>query len=353
MQLGVAHALLVSDSKPPNCVVGISAGALNAAALIEILQAGAELKDSKERKAVQVARFREFVERYPDVPRELLASMFPDAYEVNQRAPLESVKLPIHFVEERKVRDGAIRARGGLAKALNQVLKVDLPVAFFTILIRRLLAISEVADMPGRWRRLNLKRKHLFGIWFLGWRYIRPLAPVCWGMLFAWLRGDVSWQQRAKRRQKPYSDASSAGAFIFKSRLFRGTSRFLRRLTGGFVFSLLWLFTPIVAGLWMLLRKIRPSGAAPREALFNFVRRLLSFYELDDGIASPDVLKQTLVKLLDPDYYGKTYMGDVLAKALARDDGGLTGSADTAKTIGSYAKGVNGDTPIRLAVVAA
>jgi predicted acylesterase/phospholipase RssA len=40
IQLGITHALLVSKGKAPDVVAGVSAGAINAVALAEILQAG-------------------------------------------------------------------------------------------------------------------------------------------------------------------------------------------------------------------------------------------------------------------------------------------------------------------------
>jgi len=355
MQLGVAHALLVSDSKPPNCVVGVSAGAMNAAALIEILQAGDGL-DASDRKKAQVARLREFLERYPEVPRDLLASILPDAFEVNQRAPLESVKLPIHFAEERKVRDAAIRARGGLARALNQFLKIDLPVTFFTIVARRLLGLSEAMEEPSLSRRWKLKALHVIGVYLLGWRYLRGLAPVFWGIVFAWFGGQTSWQAKQKKRETPYNQARSAGEFIFKSKLVQKTFRLVRRLFGGIFFALLWLVIPVGAALWKTFRAFHPAKRPLSETLHQVIGRVLSFYELDDGLANPDVLKQLLVKLIDPDYYGPTDIEEVLDKALARDNSALPGDPAAAKTVGDYAKkepAKPDKNRIRLAVIAA
>jgi predicted acylesterase/phospholipase RssA len=355
MQLGVAHALLVSDSKPPNCVVGVSAGAMNAAALIEILQAGDGL-DGEDQKKAQVARFREFLERYPEVPRDLLASILPDAFEINQRAPLESLKLPIHFAEERKVRDAAIRARGGLARALNQFLKVDLPVTFFTILARRLLGLSEAMEEATFSRRWKLKARHLRGIYVLGWRYLRGLAPVCWGITFAWFGGQSSWKARQKKRETPYTNAGSAGGFIFKFKPIQKSLRLVRRFFGGITFALLWLIIPFAAALWKAFRSVHPSKRPLSETLQKVLGRVLSFYELDDGLANPDVLKQVLVKLIDPDYYGRTDIDEVLDKALARDNSALAGDATAARTVGDYAKkdaAKPGKNCIRLAVIAA
>ena len=50
MQLGVAHAILVARGVPPDYVVGISAGALNATALAEILQANPSELSQAERR---------------------------------------------------------------------------------------------------------------------------------------------------------------------------------------------------------------------------------------------------------------------------------------------------------------
>ena len=62
MQMGVVHSLLVSRGRAPDHVVGISAGAVNAAALAEILQEGKELK-GKERLVARVRRFRAILDR--------------------------------------------------------------------------------------------------------------------------------------------------------------------------------------------------------------------------------------------------------------------------------------------------
>ena len=40
MHLGVVHAMLVAQARAPDLVAGVSAGAINAAALAEVLQAG-------------------------------------------------------------------------------------------------------------------------------------------------------------------------------------------------------------------------------------------------------------------------------------------------------------------------
>src|SRR5213592_4642313 len=75
MQLGVVHALLVARARAPDVVVGVSAGAVNAVALAEVLKAGDGLPDHPEwtalpapeladrrqqaRVKAQIARFRQ------------------------------------------------------------------------------------------------------------------------------------------------------------------------------------------------------------------------------------------------------------------------------------------------------
>lgn len=81
MQLGVIHALLVSDGRPPDVVAGISVGAVNATALAEVLQAGAGLPED-ERLMACVARFREVLETFQQTPEMVGRAVVPDPYEV-------------------------------------------------------------------------------------------------------------------------------------------------------------------------------------------------------------------------------------------------------------------------------
>src|SRR5690349_4906691 len=55
-QFGFTHALLVAKAQPPDLVAGISAGAINAVMLAEILQAG-QCSLAQPDRAAQVTRF--------------------------------------------------------------------------------------------------------------------------------------------------------------------------------------------------------------------------------------------------------------------------------------------------------
>jgi predicted acylesterase/phospholipase RssA len=186
MQLGVTHALLVSKGRAPDIVSGVSAGAINAVALAEILQAGRpdckrpegqarsqQTQASPEQqlhseRVAQVSKFREVFESYLNAPGELIASAMPDAYEVNARAPLRPQELPIHDPIERDERGSAVATRFGLVRLLNGLLSIRLPISTLTVLIRRLLEIVRVKEMvPCRSRRCWLVLREYIGIWWL------------------------------------------------------------------------------------------------------------------------------------------------------------------------------------------
>lgn len=87
LQLGVTHALLVSRGKAPDVVVGISAGAVNAVALAEIMQAGKEVPQDR-RLERRVARFRDFFDLYCSSPGSMLSAFLPDSLQIDTQRPL-------------------------------------------------------------------------------------------------------------------------------------------------------------------------------------------------------------------------------------------------------------------------
>jgi hypothetical protein len=163
MQLGVIHALLVSNGKQPDVVVGISAGAVNAAALAEILQAGDNLpKEAEdERLAARVARFREVLDVYQQSPDLLYRSLLPDPYEVEFHKPLQPVDLPIHHKQEREFREDFSRERSGLIALINDLLAIRIPIRTITQAVRRILGIVAAREERSRWNCLRLVLIHL------------------------------------------------------------------------------------------------------------------------------------------------------------------------------------------------
>lgn len=197
MQLGVAHALLVSDGRPPDHVVGISAGAINAAALAEIMQAGEELRGD-QKLAARVRRLREFIDAYVEIPAQIVESTFPDTFEVNAQKALPPLELPIHFEEERKGRIKANRSRAGLIQLLNHLLRLRLTVAAATRMIRRFLAIRQSGELKRPKNFRNTRLWNYAGIWLAAGYAALPLSQILFTLLFAALRGPT--QRKSDKR---------------------------------------------------------------------------------------------------------------------------------------------------------
>jgi hypothetical protein len=103
MQLGVAHAMVVSQRQAPDIVVGISTGAMNAVTLAEVLQAaGKDLTGPCAREA-QVTRLRKILHEYRQAPGALINAILPDGYEVNFSSALRPIRLPIHPKDAQKL----------------------------------------------------------------------------------------------------------------------------------------------------------------------------------------------------------------------------------------------------------
>jgi predicted acylesterase/phospholipase RssA len=157
MQLGVIHALLASRAKAPDLVVGVSTGAINAAALAEVLQAGTGLATDEERQRARVARFRELLLAWEEMPGEILQALRPDATELNAQAQLTPLQLPIHHPRERIERRLATYARFGVIRLLNGLLRVPVPLRTLTKAVRRLLELRQLDE----WRCRFFTRRRL------------------------------------------------------------------------------------------------------------------------------------------------------------------------------------------------
>ena len=74
----------------------------------ETVRAGAKPEDRervhRERTAARVARFRELLDELERAPKELLAELLPDAYQINSREPLRPTDSPVFLERERKKR---------------------------------------------------------------------------------------------------------------------------------------------------------------------------------------------------------------------------------------------------------
>jgi predicted acylesterase/phospholipase RssA len=336
VQLGVIHALLVSSGRAPDAVVGLSGGAVNAAALAEILQAG----DAQ----AQVDKLRKFLDSYLRIPGELARSIFPDAFEINANEPLKPLELPIHFKEEREDRNQASRARWGLIYAMNKLFGLRLTVRDLALIANRFLGIVAATDCP-RLPRYWHRTRHIVILW---WKSLTfgVLAPLFWSLLIAAILGSNTRQR-----------GSTAGQLLWRpTRLFRRAFKALGILSLAVAWFLLglapilgllslvvclfyqvgWLsawnpssgwilsFWIIVIGfiLWfigllfiILTFFVPPLMRLRRAALRGLLDRTLENLALNDGLSDSYVLKQQLVDCFDHEYYGKIEIDEVLKRA--------------------------------------
>jgi len=369
VQLGLVHALLVSSGRAPDAVVGVSGGAVNAAALAEILQAG-DLQ-------AQVDQLRKFLDSYLQAPSEILRSILPDAFEINAIRPLKPIELPIHFREEREDRDGASRSRWGLSYALNKLFGLQLTVRHLTQVVNCVLEIVAAADLPP-FERFRKRAKYLAIFWYLSSRFV-VLAPLVRQLLFAAMAGSsrrqhgvtagkLLWHPTPREWMlwRMLSNLGSILEMLFFSVLWvlSGLAPLLGLLSlvaiAGFSLAFLWrlIGSPfgasavarslqhyaalvsngalsfghrypvlIYSGLWglalllvilifvILTFVVPPFKRWRRAGLRLILDRTLEHLALNDGLANTYVLKQQLVACFNREYYGKIEIEEVLKRA--------------------------------------
>lgn len=344
MQLGIAHALLVSRSAAPDYIVGISNGAINAAAVAEVLQAGppnlspaefAGLPQS-ERLPYQVDQLRNFIHTYLELPRTLANAIMPDSLEVLARDPLKPVELPIHFDRERHAREAANESKSGILNLLNHLFAVPLTAATATRIVRRLLGLAEANDFDGRRKRFWAKFTNQLQLLILVWLKFRETSALAGAILWAYIIGPNRTILRGLH------GAATA------DRLMRHR-RFFREVTRPFVIVFQWfaiahLFAAASLGWigWTAIRLLllpfsrksaRPArwAAAMKGAMKGIkdrilrifpspLTRVLQYYGLADGLANTDFVKQQLVRCFDPHYYGKIDLPTLLDRSLDREN---------------------------------
>jgi len=178
MQLGSVHALLVSNSAPPDVVVGISTGAINAVAAAEILQAGAPGATPDEIREAKVARFRQVLEAYRQSPEEVLAAFLPDIYQVDAEKPLKPTDLPIYKEPERADRLSAARSRAGLIKLTNDLLNLDVSIGSIARVTRAILGMRALAEVRPLWKRWAGLTVEAWRLWKVVAANVVALAPI-------------------------------------------------------------------------------------------------------------------------------------------------------------------------------
>jgi predicted acylesterase/phospholipase RssA len=253
LQLGVVHALLVSRGRAPDIVIGSSAGAVNAVALAEVLQAGPP--------DAQVARFRQLLEAYRQAPGEIAQAFRPDQSRVDTQRPLEPLKLPVHHWLERRGRLAAVAAQAGLINLYNTLLNIRLTIGTITQGVRRWLGVQAAAEIRKRWARPFVVASESFRSWTLLGVNLRHAAALVPPIIEASLRSGPSKEEGA-----------TAGELIFASKTWRVTKRNAAYVASLLVLIAVWLMVstavavvPTVVGD-LLLRAGRPVWGvlAPR-----------------------------------------------------------------------------------------
>jgi len=186
MQLGVTHALLVSQGKAPDVVVGVSAGAIQAVALADVMHSGEmpddlgtlDANDYRNVLDARVIKFRRFVDASHQAPEMILDSIVPDAYQVDSFEPLASLQLPRLSEDERKDRDKWIVKKSGMVRLYNDLLSLDLPFGTITRLIRRILGISAAGALSSRTKRITVRVIETMRVWLLIGARLRRLTPL-------------------------------------------------------------------------------------------------------------------------------------------------------------------------------
>ncbi|HEX5963170.1 MAG TPA: patatin-like phospholipase family protein [Gemmatimonadales bacterium] len=257
MQLGVVHALLVTRAKPPDVVLGVSAGAVNAVALAEILQAGSDITADPQFSANgrdplehQVARFRQIFEDFQNCPHDLLDAMLPDTYQIDAQKPLKPLQLPVHAKVEREGRDDGLRSRAGLINFYNELLLLRAPVGTVARAVRRVLGIIAAREAVPKWWPA-VRALEVFRLWMLMGGTLHRMAPVLWPI------------SRTVINRRPWTSSIrkehgvSAARLIFRSRLWTRAGSMSRNALSLLLLSSTWVFgSALVLGLVVLIGQL-------------------------------------------------------------------------------------------------
>ena len=146
-EFGMVHAFLVSDAAKPHIVAGTSSGAVVAAMLADVLQAGeSEGSATARRRLAQVARFRSFLEQIIRLPSDLKEAALPDFTEVSARTGLVPLNLPTQQPLEKEDRKTTALARFGLTRLFNGMLSSRVEFRELTRIIRLVLELQALGE---------------------------------------------------------------------------------------------------------------------------------------------------------------------------------------------------------------
>jgi predicted acylesterase/phospholipase RssA len=385
VQLGATHAFVVSDAAPPDVVIGISVGAVQAAAMAEVLKADESVRKTSNSVALyreaRMSRFREFLYECQEMPSRLRDSLLPDAYEADAGMALEPHHQASHEKKERDERQASLRARSGVVYLFNTLARLRITLATLTRFVRIYLGYraSSAYSAGRRWSTLaseltNLLRtviSHLASTLQLMVTLARAAVWGRWsGRLKGYAAGRIIFRETTKLLVLILAITAVAVAWALLrfcqaaavAPVVSYSSPFLPRWMAPSIIDALshldWRVTTLltvgaflfaVAVPWVVLR-IMYVVTFVAAALVWFVapplrnwisdgtmRRILDHFELGSDLGSAYFVRQTLVRLFDRDYYGKPDIRDFVVRALTRTN--PAGKAIGARTLRDYTQG--------------
>jgi predicted acylesterase/phospholipase RssA len=245
MQLGTAHALLVIQGRAPDAIVGISAGAIQAVAVTEILQAGEEinidpddetnkveetLRDRyRRRQEERVKKLRKFINAAQRAPEELFDASLPDAYQIESLDPLQPLRTSSFTKSERDELERLLRVRSGLVRLYNHMLGIHLPIGAITRIVRRWLGFKAAAEIPGKLSQVGVRLLELFRIWLIIGAQLHRLITI------------IPMLVRPLFVSKAGARVATAGSLIFRFRALRLLRTLLISVITLFVLSTTWV----------------------------------------------------------------------------------------------------------------
>ncbi len=361
MQIGTIQALMLTGVKP-DVVLGVSAGAINAVALGEVLTAGEEqgepknqtpqeeAKSAEQKAAAKAGRFLQLLEAYRETPIELFRALWPDYSEVHAFRPLPPLETPVQFANERRLRERSVIAKHGVISFLNALMEMRLRLSSLTRLARLALDLKASGDIRQWTKRAGRKILISLRIWaHLVWngRTLIAAGQIIGQVLMAWVLGPL---EEKRMRDLKVRGAKSAKDLLFRKNYWRWLKRALQHVLG----VLLLLLSPVLAPFFWIATKVRKSLGLSQK--LDDVDRVLASYALRNELGDSFALKQAFVKTFDPGYYGKFNMDYAVDTALFEKLGDRDKAQDSVatgvpkpKTLNCYAKLGN----IRIVPVAA
>lgn len=385
MHLGVTHAFMIARARPPDVVAGVSAGAIHATVMAEVLKAGEHLTDEHTRAVKQVEVFTSFLEEELDAAAKLLALLLPDAYQVESRAPLEPLALPTQSIKERQNREKGVSARLELIRLINDCVGVRVSIGELTLLLRAWLGYRAAGEAPTRSTRAWQECATLWQVCGVCLTTIRPFAYFTRHLIGSALGPRISAMIRriaVLRDLLPDKrNGKSAGAIMYEGLLWRRMGRWISSSVTWIVAVLFnaivwfclvgWCFGKSASALWWSVKERigaripldpssepKPDGPlpnAPPGRITRWIQKalltVLRDRNLNGSLLEPEVLRTLLIRVFDPTYYGVIDANE-LDRAIERSIREPRGAASRDLKVKRISHYQSGRVPIHLGVAA-